>query len=423
MWWKRYASSSARLDASGATSCLRLSDAEPEIDLGLEALGHELADGVRGEDLPDDRRRLDDRALVAARGGRAARRAAPGSWAAPRRGRSRPRRATRRPRSGSRPRRSASRAAARRTAGCPRRPRRSGAVPARRDPASPSRCCDDRAGLVGGQALERDALRASPVDQSGRVSTSSWRAVQTTSSGDVVRRLDQVLDEVEERRLGPVDVLESTTTSGRGGERSRGACAPPEQLLHAGSCADESPIADATRSTTSSFPPRGARELRASAASAESSLSDPGGLAHDLGDRPERDAVPVRKAAPADDGARSRDRPDELLDEARLADARLADDRHEPAAPVRDRAPRRAPREALQLGLAADHRRVQPAAGARRRSRTPSSRYAGTRSAFPFSSSGSTGSTSTWSRTSRYVSSPSSTSLLAGAPARGAPRR
>ena len=65
-------------------------------------------------------------------------------------------------------------------------------------------------GRAGVEPVEDDHVgapaRASTSD--GRMSRSSGRAAPTTSSGTSRAPLDEVLDEVEQQRLGPVDVVD-----------------------------------------------------------------------------------------------------------------------------------------------------------------------------------------------------------------------
>src|SRR5207253_9735634 len=66
-------------------------------------------------------------------------------------------------------------------------------------------------------------------------------------------------------------------------------------------------------------------------------LADPGGVAHELDERPERDPLPVGQAAAAADPGLAVERRRERLDEARLADARVRERAHEPALALRGR--------------------------------------------------------------------------------------
>ena len=139
-------------------------------------------------------------------------------------------------------------------------------------------------------------------------------------------------EQVEQRRLGPLDVVDDDDErpgAGGGGEevadrpgrllRGRGAVGEPEQLR------DRRPHDDAPRRAVDARlderPRLGGRVL----------VPDPGELAHDLADRPVGDALPVGEARAADDPGPCSDPRDELRHEARLAHARLADDRHQPA--------------------------------------------------------------------------------------------
>ena len=86
---------------------------------------------------------------------------------------------------------------------------------------------------------------------------------------------------------------------------------------------------------------------------------DPGQLAHDLADRPVGDALPVGEACAADDPGPCSDTRDELRHETRLAHARLADDRHQPALRCRENGPE-LPLEQLELLRSAGERRPDP---------------------------------------------------------------
>ena len=68
MWWKRYvsASSAAIPPSAGRTNCLRLSVVRCSAQGRLQRLGNELVDGRFREHQPDHRGRLDDRSFLAA---------------------------------------------------------------------------------------------------------------------------------------------------------------------------------------------------------------------------------------------------------------------------------------------------------------------------------------------------------------------
>ena len=226
----------------------------------------------------------------------------------------------------------------------------------------------------------------------------------------VARPLDEVLDEVEERRLPPVDVVEHDHERPRLRQPLEHAAHAPEGLL--GRSRRDSPehaertLDDRARDrlrrgaapSASRAPLRCRRPRRCPAAERSTSATGANVIPPSLASqRPSStDASPVHGGAPA----------------------------RAPAATCRCPASRRRSR-AGTLGLRPRRRRRR--AGARaprrgrrgaRRSRPPprvpaapaTSRKAGTGPALPFSSSGATGSRLTWWRTSRCVSSPTSTS-------------
>ena len=63
--------------------------------------------------------------------------------------------------------------------------------------------------------------------QAGRDSTSSGRARQTSRIGVPARERDEVVEQVEQRRLRPVDVLDDHDERALARRRARAACAPP----------------------------------------------------------------------------------------------------------------------------------------------------------------------------------------------------
>ena len=128
--------------------------------------------------------------------------------------------------------------------------------------------------------------------------------------------------EVEQR--GSAQWMSSkTTTSGR----RRASCSnslrsAPEHLLdgelavgqadHEPRRASTASASRALRRSRAELRPRGRRRVL---------LGDPGRQPDDLDQRPERDALAVRQAAPAQDRGLAADEPEELLDQPRLADA------------------------------------------------------------------------------------------------------
>ena len=88
-------------------------------------------------------------------------------------------------------------------------------------------------------------------------------------------------------------------------------------------------------------------------------------VAHDLDERPVGDPVPVRQAAALEHERVLAGGRDQLGGEARLADARLADDRDDAAGAVGDD-PLELRQQRVELGRAPDERRVHPARDAGR---------------------------------------------------------
>ena len=247
---------------------------------------------------------------------------APGSWPGP--GRPRPvvddppspRDAGRRPRS-------ASRAAAPHRAGCPRPRTRSAAhpggssAPPRRFPTiGPN--CGSPAARARSDRLPPD--RPSPA----AVAAKSCRAVH---SSRMARRThpSRLREQVQERRFGPVDVVDDHD---RGARRpgAPGTCAA-QNISGSGNWA-----ASGRRSTR-----RVRRVLGVPDASGEPGpgrfrqivFPDARRRANDLDERPERDAVAVRQAPPADTRP-GVGRSHELANEPRLADAGVPDDGGQP---------------------------------------------------------------------------------------------
>ena len=229
MWWKRCAPSAP--SSTGRTRCLCASVASSDRDPRRDLRGRERRHGVLGEDVPDDRCGLDHRPLA-------------------RRERVEPRREERLDRGryvdlgqlvGEPPR------AVRRSTTAP------SSTSIRRSCSAksgfPSDAVDDAVEHGGverpaaEQALDhalriarrraargRRGVERAPVLQSGISSRSSGRVGQRTSTG-ASHRLDEVLDQREQRRLGPVDVLDDEDHRPVGGEVREEAPDGPEQLL------------------------------------------------------------------------------------------------------------------------------------------------------------------------------------------------
>ena len=154
--------------------------------------------------------------LRAAAAGRGAPRAAPGSSAAPTT-------ASRR-----RLARAKAPASARRTAGFPPRARSTAARTSAAIASAASEPARSARPVVARRAA-RARSRCAPIvpAQSGRARASSSRARQRSISGRVGHRCRQVLDQVEQRRLRPVDVLENEHQRAAFARAPRRSAGPP----------------------------------------------------------------------------------------------------------------------------------------------------------------------------------------------------
>ena len=163
-----------------------------------------------------------------------------------------------------------------------------------------------------------------------------------------------MLDHVQQRFLGPVDVLEHEHERLHARELLGPRARRPEELL-----------ALVLALARTDQPGRGREQVRDRVALAARAqllervadrvvVGDPRRCFDHLGQRPVGDALAERKGASPQD-RRALDALDELVDEAALADAGLAEDGDEVRAPVADRACKRVLEE-LQLDLTADER-------------------------------------------------------------------
>ena len=163
----------------------------------------------------------------------------------------------------------------------------------------------------------------------------------------VVAPAREVLDEVEERRRRPLHVVEHDHDGLRAGERLEQAPDRPEELVAPGArlCASDclqDPAVD---------------RLGIRLAGEHLAEVHP---ADDLDQRPERDSGPVRETLAFEREHLLARRGDQLGGEAGLADAGLADDRHDAAVAFRDDRLQLLPQPG-ELLEAAHQRRVHPA--------------------------------------------------------------
>ena len=219
---------------------------------------------------------------------------------------------------------------------------------------------DDRAdellALGLGERLELDGGRPhAPASPAG----TNVEQVGPREAEDEQRRphpVREVLDEVEHRLLGPVDVLEEEDERLHVAERVHHLAGGPRDLLRAALAFDglEQPGSEPDQVGDGVV-------LAALAKLLERLLErlvvgDPDRRLDHLGERPVRHALAVRQAA-ALEHACAVHRVDELTGQPALADTRLAVDREDVRAAVAQRSLVRV-LEQLELGLAADERRI-----------------------------------------------------------------
>ena len=163
-------------------------------------------------------------------------------------------------------------------------------------------------------------------------SASSWREEPRTSNGESCDGLEEVVEELEEGRLGPVEVVDEQHERTLGRQRLKQPPATPHQLGHrelggtqvdrGGDTFDDRLAVRAAGTLQQPVDPpcRDSRRVL---------IGDAGGFADCLRERPERDAVAVREATTADQASSLGGSHGELPDEPRLADACVADNRGE----------------------------------------------------------------------------------------------
>ena len=217
--------------------------------------------------------------------------------------------------------------------------------------ASPTQLLDQRLAFVGAERLEQERRRVQLAAAPARPYVEQLGARDAEQEDRrVAREVGDVLDEVDEHRLGPLQVVD-TTTCGRSAARASSS-------RRNASCVSggDVPMIDVGLDADRD---------------------------QDLDERPVRDPLAVREAAAAQDVGRVADALEEVRDEARLPDAGGPEEREEPARAVGDGVLVVAP-EALALALAADERRLEVARErVRRRSSTSRSRNASTGSRLP----------------------------------------
>ena len=218
----------------------------------------------------------------------------------------------------------------------------------------------DRLGF--GQRLQQDRRRVrDAAAPAGPVVTKLGPRLREDQDRGVPGPLGHVLHEIEERRLGPLEIVEEQEQRLTGGEDLEEPSEGPERLLDGRLRpreADEArhEVGDTLRALArpdhgEQFPLRVPGRVQD---------REPGRLTHDLDDRPERDALPVGEAPSTEDGRVRIDLGGELLHEPRLPGTGRSQDREEMAGAIR-RDPLERLSEQRQLAVTADHRRVEPA--------------------------------------------------------------
>ena len=225
-------------------------------------------------------------------------------------------------------------------------------------PASPSRC--SISAPLSAPLSGSSSILAAPGSLPGKVGP----GVEQVGPGgghdqdrDAPDRARQVLDQLEERRLAPVDVLEEDHERPPGGGRPRGACARPRRSPRGARRRPtaRAPRPRAPRSWRCRRRPGSSRAIPACACSELSAVVDARELLDHLAQRPEREALAVGEAAAGDDGGRSAERVREVRRQPGLADPGRPQHGHQLAGRLGDRALEGVP-EQRQLALAPHQR-------------------------------------------------------------------
>src|SRR5581483_7196603 len=222
---------------------------------------------------------------------------------------------------------------------------------------------DEQAALLVAQDRQRDGVEAGPAGP-------RLEQVRPDEAAEEDRRraapAGEVREQVEERRLGPVDVVEEDHQRLPLRERLEQAAHGPEDLLRRRVRVREPEQAGEALPHELAVLGRGEQpdELLTRPPGRLGGL-EPGGLSNDLDRRQERDPLTVRMAAGADEPHLVADLRQELEREPRLADPRRAADEDEPASPLPARRGERLA-EHRKLGRPADERGVEAAGDARR---------------------------------------------------------
>ena len=193
--------------------------------------------------------------------------------------------------------------------------------------ASADEPVDERLTLLGAKWLEEERRRVELASAPARPRVEQLRPRDAEQEDACVpREICDVLHEVDEDRLGPLEIVDHDDLRAFGR-----------------ACLEE--------------PPKG--ELRLRRRRADDGVGLDADRDQDLDQRPVRDALPVREAPPTKDVGCVAHALEEVRDEARLPDAGRPEEREEPTGGVRNRILVVAP-ETLALAVSPDKRRLEP---------------------------------------------------------------
>ena len=215
---------------------------------------------------------------------------------------------------------------------------------------------DQVAALIVGERLEGDrrGVELAPAPARPLVQQLRPRDAEHQDRG-LPRPAGDVFDQVQERGLAPVDVVEHDGERCRLGDRLQERPDRPERLLDRAVAFGRGEELRERRARRAVRPEHRADLPLDLVRCVE--VIQAGRLLHDLAHGEERDPLAVREAAASKDRGLS-ERTEELLDQPGLADPRRAEDREQLTRAVGDRGLERLP-EPRELTLPADHGRIQ----------------------------------------------------------------
>jgi hypothetical protein len=170
----------------------------------------------------------------------------------------------------------------------------------------------------------------------------------------------EILHEIEERGLGPLEVVEDDNERPASAEGFQEPADRPEGLLRTGLGRDNADDAGDARGDELSILDSVERSQDLRPGSLDGvAVKDPAGLFDELCDRPEGDPVPVRQAAPAQNNRLAANALDELAREAGLAHPGRPENCEEASPAALDSA-LEASTQKRELPVSAHQRRIHP---------------------------------------------------------------